>query len=372
MMDERLARMALCALVPMGAPELVDLVEREGPVEVWEALHHGEGDSVWHRRASTVEPERIAEQTERCGARFLVPGDDEWPEGLDLLAFTEVNKQKGRPFGVWVRGVPLPDWSTAVAIVGSRAATQYGQHVTAEMAADLAADGRAIVSGLAYGIDAAAHRGALSVGGVTVAAVAGGVDRPYPAANASLANLIARTGSILSEMPPGHQPLRPAFLARNRLIAGLSAGVVVVEAALRSGAKNSAAWANDLGRVVMAVPGPVTSAYSQTPHMLIRDGAAVLVTDSRDVRELLSPLGEVDDPPRRGEDTPLDRLPDELRGIREAIRADEEVSAATLAARTGVAMAACLAALGELRDRGWVEVGDSGWRLPRRGAPESL
>ncbi|NLE98480.1 MAG: DNA-protecting protein DprA [Propionibacterium sp.] len=364
--------MALCALGHLGAPLIADRVETEGPVAVWKALNSDDAQpTAWARRAAAIVPERIAEATQRCGARFLIPDDPEWPDGIDLLTFAEVNGQKGRPFGLWVRGVPLPAMDEAVAIVGSRSATPYGQHVAVEMAADLAAEGRTIVSGLAFGIDAAAHRGALSVGGITVAAVAGGVDRPYPAANASLASFIVRTGAVVSELPPGHKPSRPGFLARNRLIAGMAGGLVVIEAALRSGAKNSAAWANELGRVVMAVPGAVTSAYSQTPHRLIRDGAAVLVTDARDVRELLSPLGEVEEPSRRGEDTALDLLPDHLREIREAIDADEEVGAATLAARIGVSTIACLAGLGELSERGWVEAGADGWRLPRRRIPEA-
>lgn len=371
MLDERTARMALCALGHLGAPKLTRLVEEEGPADVWQALLQRGEESMWARRARAIDPAQIERETARCGARFLIPGDEEWPAGLDDLITAEVGEQTGRPFGLWVRGAPLPDLTGGVAIVGARAATHYGQNVALELAADLAAEGRSVVSGLAYGIDSAAHRGALSVSGHTVAAVAGGVDRPYPVGNLALAGMIMRDGAVISELPPGHQPTRPAFLARNRLIAALTGGLVVVEAALRSGARNSAAWASELGRVLMAVPGPITAATSQTPHLLIRDGQAVLVAEARDVRELLSPLGAVPDSRRRDDATPLDRLPAELRDVREAIRAGEEVGAAVLAARTGLAVTACLSALGELGELGWVEQGDEGgWRLPGRCVPQ--
>lgn len=365
--EERLSRMGLCALGHLGAPALVRLVEKEGPVDVWSALRAGGDDSMWSRRARSIEPERIVEDTEKAGARFVVPGDAEWPAQLEDLARAEVGKQAGVPFGLWVRGERLPDLSTGVSIVGARAATHYGEHLAIEMAADLAAGGRPIVSGLAFGIDAAAHRGALTAGGVTVAVVASGVDRPYPAGNASIAKMILRSGAIVSELPPGHAPRREGFLARNRIVAALTGGLVVIEAGLRSGAKNSAAWANELERVVMAVPGPVTSSVSATPHQLIRHQQAVLVTDSRDVEALLSPLGAVEEPGKRGDDTAWDRLPEDLKEVREAIESDEEVSAAQLARRLGLAMPVVVAALGELTDKRWLERGEAGgWRLPSR------
>ena len=198
-----------------------------------------------------------------------------------------------------------------------------------------------------------------------MAVVASGVDQPYPASNATLASMIARKGSIVSELPPGSKPMRPAFLARNRVIAALTSGTVVVEAALRSGAKNTAAWANELGRVVMAVPGQVTSALSETPHRLIRDGAAVLITDSRDVLELLSPLGSVPEPVRRGADQPLDKLRPDLRMLREVFDVGEELLASTLARRSGLPLTRCLAGIQELADGGWLEEGEQGgWKLP--------
>ncbi len=364
-MDERVARMALCAVGHLASPALAELVAQEGAEWVWASLKQAGESSALSRRAQVVDLAEIERLTVRCGARFLIPGDDEWPAGLASLASALVGQQGGEPSGLWVRGRRLEDTDKGVALVGARAASQYGEHVAMELAADLAALGRPIISGLAYGIDAAAHRGALSVGGPTVAVVASGVDQPYPAGNAGLATMIGRRGTIVSEVPPGTSPTRPAFLARNRLIAALGAGIVVVEAALRSGAKNTAAWGNEIGRVVMAVPGPVTSSTSQTPHRLIRDGQAVLVTDSRDVRELLDPLGTVEEAPRRGEDVPLDRLSEDQRTVREAFEVGEEVGAGTIARRTGLPMAVCLATLEELAQDRWIEEGESGgWCLP--------
>lgn len=369
-MDERTARMGLCALMHMGAPKLAELVHEEGAVWVWEALLAKGEDSMWGRRAKGVDLPRIQELAAGVEARFLIPGDEEWPSRLDDLHGRAVSGQGGAPFGLWVRGAPIPDGG--VAVVGARAATQYGQTAAMDLSADLASRGAPVVSGLAYGIDAAAHRGALTGAGpdavgATVAVVAGGIDKPYPSSNAGLAAMICRQGTLVSEAPPGAAPLRPSFLARNRLIAALSDGVLLIEAALRSGAKNTAAWGNELGRVVMALPGPVTSALTATPHRLIREGQAVLVTDVRDILELLRPFGTVEEEASRGEDTALDRLPEDLRALREAIGAREELTAGTLATRTGMPIAVCLSGLQELADRGWVEAGDyGGWRLPRR------
>lgn len=357
--------MALCALGHLGSPKLAGLVAQEGAQWVWQALLREGDTSAFSRRAQMINVDDIRRRTERCEARFLIPGDDEWPAGLASLAGAEVSQQGGEPMGLWARGRLLHDLDMSVALVGARAASNYGEHIALELGADLASDGRPIVSGLAYGIDAAAHRGAISVGGPTVAVVASGVDQPYPAGNLGLAGLITRWGTIVSESPPGTSPTRPAFLARNRLIAAMVAGVVVVEAALRSGAKNTAAWANELGRVVMAVPGPVTATTSQTPHRLIRDGQAILVTDSRDVRELLEPLGTVEEAPRRGEDVPFDRLSQEERIVREAIEVGEEVGAGTIARRTGLSMPVCLATLQALAEQRWIVEGETGgWCLP--------
>ena len=253
----------------------------------------------------------------------------------------------------------------AVAVVGARASTSYGNHVATEFGADLGLAGRVVVSGLAFGIDAAAHRGALSTRHPTVAVLANGVDAAYPVAHTSLLEGVVARGAVVSEAPPGCRPLKAAFLARNRMIAALTEGVVVVEAAARSGARNTANWAGVLGKHVMAVPGPVTSSLSVTPHRLIREGTATLVTSVADVTELLSPLQPELEMPLRGIDQPLDRLSAPLRALREVLAPREEVNVNDLMSRTGLSVPECLAGVDELVELGWLEeAGEACWRLP--------
>lgn len=180
------------------------------------------------------------------------------------------------PERLYVRGALAEDDALAVAIVGSRVATAYGLAVAERLAADLAARGVTVVSGLARGIDSAAHRGALRVGGRTIAVLGSGVDVIYPPENRRLAAEIESCGAVLSQFEPGTPPLAGYFPARNRVIAGLSLGVVVVEAAERSGSLITAGLAGELGREVMAVPGPLTSPQSVGAHRLIQDGAALI------------------------------------------------------------------------------------------------
>lgn len=365
-LDERTARMALCALQPLGNPELSELVSLHGAVHVWEAVLGRDADSGWGRRAAAIDPEELKADTRRCRARFVVPGDDEWPTALDELDGVRMSGQGGRPLGLWVRGsLNLQELDGAVAVVGARASTAYGSHVATEFGADLGLAGRVVVSGLAFGIDAGAHRGALSTRHPTVAVLANGVDAAYPVAHSSLLEAVVARGAVVSEAPPGCRPLKAAFLARNRLIAALTDGVVVVEAAARSGARNTASWAAALGRQVMAVPGPVTSSLSVTPHRLIREAVATLVTSVADVVELLSPLQPELEAPLRGDDQPLDRLSERLRSVREVVAPREEVHVNDLIARTGLSVPQCLASVEELVDLGWLEpAGDATWRLP--------
>src|SRR3954447_15859043 len=173
----------------------------------------------------------------------------------------------------------------SVAVVGSRSATTYGAAVAGDIAATLGAAGHTVVSGAAFGIDNAAHRGALAAQGPTVAVLACGVDRAYPAAHRPLLDYIAEVGVVVSEAAPGCAPTRIRFLARNRLIAAFGQGTVVVEAAIRSGALNTASWTTELRRVLMGVPGPVTSAPSAGVHQLVRSRDALLVTSGQEVLE---------------------------------------------------------------------------------------
>lgn len=220
------------------------------------------------------------------GIRAVIPGDSEWPGGFDDLG---VNA----PVCMWARGQVRKSGlgpERSVAIVGSRAATSYGVSAASEMAANLARRGATVVSGGAFGIDAAAHRGALAEGH-TVAFLACGLDELYPRSHADLLTRIINHGALYSEAPIDTRPTRWRFLARNRLIAAASGVTVVVEAAWRSGALSTASHADGLSRPVAAVPGPVTSAASSGCHRLIRERGAVLVTGADDVAELIGECG---------------------------------------------------------------------------------
>lgn len=237
----------------------------------------------WAPRLTALAPGRALDDLARLGGTLLVPGRPGWPVRFDDLG-------PAAPLCLWVRGDPRLDVATSrsVAVVGARAATAYGVRVAADLGAGLADREVTVVSGGAFGIDVAAHRGALAVDGATVALLAGGVDRPSPAGNLDVLERIADAGgALVAESPPGTVPSRARFLQRNRLIAALAGATVVVEAAWRSGALSTAARAAELLRPLGAVPGPVTSMASAGCHRLLRDGAAVCVTDADDVAELL-------------------------------------------------------------------------------------
>ncbi|WP_062318328.1 DNA-processing protein DprA [Demequina maris] len=240
----------------------------------------------WTPRLDAARPDDLRERAARVGARIVVPGEAGWPRELDDLG-------EGAPHALWVRGEAdlAAAWTRSVAVVGSRASTAYGEHVAAEVAAVAAERGIAVVSGGAYGIDAAAHRGALAAGGTTVAVLAGGVDRLYPAGNAALLARVIASGAVVSEQPPGFAPHRQRFLSRNRLI-GAARVTVVVEAARRSGALSTAEHAITLRRTLAAVPGPVTSAASAGCHWAVRDRGATLLSAPADLLELVLPLGD--------------------------------------------------------------------------------
>lgn len=208
--------------------------------------------------------------------RRITPQHQEWPtEMLDPSTGVEE---------LWVRGgrldLVLVD---PVAVVGSRASTQYGDGVAAQIGGDLAASGRTVVAGASFGVEAAAHCGALAQGGPTVAVLACGVDVAHPAAHLGLLDEIMRRGAVVSPYPPGTTPTRTRSLARARLIAALADGTVVVEAAIRSGSLVTAEAAKALGRPLFAVPGPVTSTTSKGCHALLRSGMATIATDAEDV-----------------------------------------------------------------------------------------
>lgn len=369
-MDEREARMALSCVVEGGTPALAQAVHEFGALEVWAGLMHGGRDTAASRRASRFRLGPVLASAAASGQRFVIPGDDEWPSRLgDLQGCESVNGMSGAPMGLWVRGEGSLDQLNvqSVAVVGSRASSAYGDTVAADLAAALGEGGWTVVSGGAYGIDAAAHRGCLSSRTPTLAILAGGVDQPYPPGHRSLFERIAERGLLVSELPPGEHPTRVRFLSRNRLIAALTVGTVIVEAASRSGARNTVTWANALRRVVMAVPGPVTSATSVTPHRLIRESEAVLVTRASEVLELLAPLGR---PGCRtpAEPRPLDVLTPEELSVYEAIPGRGGRGAGEVALRSGLPLGPCLAVLQGLASQGFLVQDDQQeWSLaPRR------
>jgi DNA processing protein len=314
----------------------------------------------WRERVRQVHPWRDLRTVQRFGGRLVVPGDPEWPAGLAPL-------QLRTPFALWVRG--RADLAQAcersVALVGSRASTRYGDWVARELGAGCAERGMTVVSGAAYGIDAEAHLGALSVGGLTVAVLACGVDRAYPRGNEPLIERITHEGLVVSEVPPGSSPSRWRFVQRNRLIAALSQATVVVEAGWRSGASITAGEAQRLGRDVAAVPGPVTSAASAGCHRLLRDGA-VCVTDAAEVAELAGAIGESPAPVRAAPPAEHDGLDAVDLRVFDALPVRAAVDADRLAGTAGLDRPSIVAAVGRLELRG-LAINDGGrWRRPPR------
>lgn len=315
-----------------------------------------------------LDPERIRRSLDlaaRAGLSLLTPEDPRWPRRLgDLGPHT--------PLVLWVRGDPrvLADGAPSIALVGARAATSYGEHVAMEISADLAARGVTIVSGAAYGIDGAAHRAALAAGGTTIALLAGGADRAYPAGHADLIRRIAISGAVVSEVPCGSDPTKWRFLQRNRLIAALASATVVVEAGWRSGSINTAGHAASLSRPLGAVPGPVTSAASAGCHRLLREYDARCVTNADEVLELTgasSPtLFELSDDGRSG-DRDAGRTDDVTR-VRDAMSFRSWRDSADIGRRSGIAAEDVHAILGLLALEGAVERGEAGWRRVAPGA----
>lgn len=302
----------------------------------------------WQPRASARAVHDALRSAGEVGASLVMPGDDAWPESLNDLG-------SNAPAVLWVRGrAELLVAEPRVAIVGARASSGYGNLVAADIAGDLANTGTVIVSGGAYGIDGASHRAALGVGGATVAFLAGGVDRAYPAGHQQLLRQIAAEGAVVSELPCGAAPTKWRFLARNRLIAALGHATVVVEAGWRSGSLNTAGHAAALGRPLGAVPGPVTSASSAGCHRLFREYDARCVTSAAEVRELWGDVGT-----HSGNAAPSD--PDRIR-LLDAMSTRTQHAAQELARRSGLSPAKVNGLLGLLELEGMVGRCDGGWR----------
>lgn len=371
---ERLARVALNKISEPGEPRLARLVEEMGAVALHDHLA-GERDvegvlTDVAERLVRCEPEADLDRAGRQGIRFVVPGDAEWPAQVDDLHRADaVHQRGGTPIGLWVRGpVRLDQVTDSVAVVGSRSATTYGADVAAGLAAEAGRQEWCVVSGAAFGIDQAAHRGALAARGRTVAVLACGVDRFYPAAHTSLLQHLAEHGAVVSEAAPGCAPTRLRFLARNRIIAALTRATVVVEAAIRSGALNTANWAERLNRPVLGVPGPVTSAPSQGVHQLIRTGAATLVTNGEEMLEMVGASGEHLVEPPRARTRRRDRLDLRHQQVLDAVPLARRVRADSIARTAGIGIVEVQRSLELLQRRRLVEHTEAGWRL----SPDAL
>ncbi|MFD7289097.1 DNA-processing protein DprA [Streptomyces sp. NPDC059863] len=371
---ERLARAALTRILEPGDEcgglwlrrfGAVGLLERltspdAGPERFTEVGERRLGG--YRIRAAVADPERDLAAVSALGGRFVCPGDREWPSQLDDL-------ETAAPVGLWVRGTAdLRLWSLrSVAVVGARACTPYGAHMAASLGAGLAERGWVVTSGAAFGVDGAAHRGALAAGGATVAVLACGVDVSYPRGHTELIGRIAEQGLVIGELPPGDHPTRSRFVLRNRVIAALTRGTVVVEAEYRSGSLVTARAAQRLGRFTMGVPGPATSGLSAGVHELLR-GEGVLVTDAAEVVELVGDMGELA-PLRRGPVLPRDLLDPVSARVLEALPARGVSRGPEIARGAGTTTDEALGRLYELHSLGFVERHGDGWQLAaaRRG-----
>ncbi|MBC3185318.1 DNA-protecting protein DprA [Corynebacterium sp. zg-331] len=381
--DMELAFAYLSRVVEGPSRQLTELLEegREAP-EIAEGVR---GRKRWlgHLLAQTAtryewdRAEQDLELARRCGARLLYPGHEEWPtEQLDhAFGFarsgvsTHVRTYQSdavRPHALWVRGGNLRELcAQAVAVVGTRAQSRYGAQATAHIVQGLAQHRWTVISGGALGIDAEAHHGALRCGGATVVVAACGIDRAYPARHARLFDDVARSGAVVTEYPPEVPPQRHRFLTRNRLVAALSQGTVVVEAAWRSGALNTLSWAEGLGRIAMAVPGPITGAGSMGCHERIREGRAQLVTSADDIRALLAPVGALD----VAEQYELSYAPDAIQALSrnelrvfDALPVSRSEDTRAIARGAGLSLPLTVHLLVELSTRNLVALDGEKWR----------
>jgi DNA processing protein len=373
--QDRLARVALTRVAEPGDEVMGRAVQDRGPHAALRAARAGKTltgagqrkTESYVIRAARADPVADLAAAHRSGARFLCPGDGDWPGQLDDLAAQ-------RPYGLWVRGRPsLRLWALrSVAVVGARACTDYGAHMAARLGAGLADAGWVVVSGAAYGVDGVVHDATLKAGGATVGVVASGVDVPYPRGNAELIGRIAERGLLIGELPPGAHPTRARFVLRNRVIAALTRGTVVVEARYRSGSLITARRATALGRVTMGVPGPCTSGLSEGVHELLRADAAV-VTDAAEVVELVGEIGADLAPPRHGPVLPRDRLRAANARVLEALPGQGAATGEDIAEAAGATVADTLGRLHELQALGFVARESGQWTLVRttRDGPRS-
>ena len=369
--DEMLAWTYLARVAEPPSAAVAVLVAELGAVEAAGAIRnrsvpkgHEDALTATEARAGADCAAQDLEAAAKVGARLILPDDEEWP-GWPLLALgrAATGPRDGEPLALWVRGPHRLDEVAAesVAVVGARAASSYGESVTARLSGELCDRGWAVISGGAFGIDGAAHRASLLSGGCTTAVLACGIDRAYPTAHSRLLSEIAERGLLVSEYPPGTTAAKHRFITRNRLVAALSEGVVVVEAGKRSGAANTAAWGRRLGRPVGAFPGPVTSATSVDCHRLITDDLAQLVFNTDTVVSMLRPDGGGD--PGRGADRDTDLLSEDQRLVHDAIPGRGVATVDEIAYAAGLGVPVVRSALAAMEIAGVVCGDGGGWRL---------
>jgi DNA processing protein len=384
--DGRLALIALACLVEPGNRELGMLLRQHGPARALHLLLDGQQPSPAlvesvHGRLETLAvhdvgrfAEEALEHAARLGARIVTPLDEEWP--MQFADLARISRDDGDrqhrdtdpPVCLWVRGAPLlaEALDRSVAIVGSRAASSYGQHVAGELAYGLAMRDWTVVSGGAFGIDAAAHRATIAAGGLTVAVLACGVDKPYPVSHGGLFEQITDDGLLISEWPPGAAPYRMRFLTRNRVIAAATRGTVMVEAGARSGARNTLTHARLLHRPAMVVPGPVTSAVSVGCHAELRRPGTMLVSRFDEVIEEIGAVGELSALPQ-GAERPEDVLDATGQRLLDAVQVRKALSAEEIAAGAGLSGREARRTLPLLEMYGFVVATESGsYRLAPR------
>jgi len=281
-----LQRLALFDAIECGSPYWSSQISEFGVATVYEHLFLGVYNKDKYARATekvrSFNADKALAAIDEAGASFLTPEDPRWP--------VKVNQLPSAPIALVVKGNVEILTHNSFSIVGTRKPTPYGIGVATEFATGFVDRGWDIVSGGAYGIDSAAHRGALVAEGRTIAVIASGVDLHYPSGNARLFDEICENGAIISEVMPGVAALPHRFLTRNRLIAALSDATLVVEAAFRSGSLRTARDAAELMRPVMAIPGPINAPTSDGCHRLIGERAAEIVTSVADAVELISAL----------------------------------------------------------------------------------
>jgi DNA processing protein len=365
---ERQAWIALAHLAEPSDSEVGRLVHATGPravaAGIMEASTGLRNQEALRARLCAADLLSAEDRASASGGRIVTRVDREWPSQLRDLGDTE-------PYALWVIGAADLRLAAlrSVAIVGARACSGYGEEVARAWSGQLAGEGWTVVSGAAFGIDAAAHRGALAAGGVTACILAGGVDVPYPRAHDALIARIADEGLVVSESPLGEGVRRHRFLSRNRVIAALTRATVVVEAAERSGTMATAKAAVAMNRPLLAVPGPVTSPTSAGCHRMIRDAEAQLMASVDDVLGLLDLSRDGRGELRAMDDR--DALTANERRVLDALPGRGPLRTQDVATSSGLHVHDVWAALGVLEVGGWVASSPDGWRLIRRNAARS-